>query len=56
MSQMTIGPKCEEIKTKGYVTVCEPTCESGVMVMAAADALHKNHNSSSQNTQAYLKI
>ena len=49
IAQMTIGPKCEEIKTKGYVTVCEPTCGSGVMVMAAADALHKNHYSPLQN-------
>ena len=49
MAQIMIGPKCEEIKTKGYVTICEPTCGSGVMVMAAADALHKNYYSPSQN-------
>ena len=49
MAQVMIGSKCEEIKTKGYITVCEPTCGSGVMVMAVADALRKNYYSPSQN-------
>lgn len=49
IAKIMIGSNCEEINTKGYVTVCEPTCGSGVMVIAAADALHKNHYNPSQN-------
>jgi len=49
MAEMLIGPKCEEIEEKGYITLCEPTCGSGVMVIAAANSLYKNHYNPSQN-------
>lgn len=49
MAEAMLGPKCEEIESKGYVTICEPTCGSGVMVIAAADSLYKNDYIPSQN-------
>ena len=49
MAEIMIGPKCDEIDTKGYITLCEPTCGSGVMVIAAASSLYKNHYNPSQN-------
>ena len=49
MAEAMLGPKCGEIDTKGYVTLCEPTCGSGVMVIAAANSLYKNHYNPSQN-------
>ena len=49
MAEAMLGPKCTEIEEKGYVTLCEPTCGSGVMVIAAANSLYKNHYNPSQN-------
>ena len=49
MAEAMLGPKCCEIDTKGHVTLCEPTCGSGVMVIAAANSLCKNHYNPSQN-------
>ena len=39
----------EQAKGIAYVTLCEPTCGSGVMVIAAANSLYKNHYNPSQN-------
>ena len=49
MAEAMLGPKCTEIEEKGHVTLCEPTCGSGVMVIAAANSLYKNHYNPSQN-------
>jgi type I restriction-modification system DNA methylase subunit len=49
MAEAMLGSKCTEIEEKGYVTLCEPTCGSGVMVIAAANSLYKNHYNPSQN-------
>ena len=35
----------EDIKKRGYITVCEPTCGSGAMLIATANSLYsKNYN------------
>ena len=49
MAEIMIGPKCDEIESRGHITICEPTCGSGVMVIAAANSLYKNHYNPSQN-------
>ena len=49
MAEAMLGPKCTEIEEKGHLTLCEPTCGSGVMVIAAANSLYKNHYNPSQN-------
>ena len=49
MAEIMIGQKCDEIDTKGYITLCEPTCGSGVMIIAAANSLYKNHYNPSQD-------
>lgn len=49
MASMTIGTSVDEINKKGYFTLQEPTCGSGVMVIAAANALYENHLSPSHN-------
>ena len=49
MASMTVGTSFEEINKKGYFTLQEPTCGSGVMVIAAANVLYKNNLSPSQN-------
>ena len=55
MSEMIIGEKCSEIDAKGYITLCEPTCGSGVMVIAAANSLYENHYNPS-NSMCVLAI
>ncbi len=49
MASITVGTSFEEINKKGYFTLQEPTCGSGVMVIAAADVLYKNNLSPSHN-------
>lgn len=39
MAKMCLGNAPSEIKEKGYITICEPTCGSGAMLIAAADSL-----------------
>lgn len=36
MSQLSIQPNCELDEAKGYVSVCDPCCGSGCMLIAAA--------------------
>lgn len=49
MAKILIGSCDEAIKEKGYVTLNEPTCGSGVMVIAAAQTLLENKLSPSNN-------
>lgn len=49
MAEVLLNSNCKEIDAKGYITLCEPTCGSGVMVIAAANSLYKNHYNPSQN-------
>ena len=49
MAKMLIGKKDKDIAEKGHLTLCEPTCGSGVMVIAAANALYENHYNPTQN-------
>ena len=49
MASITIGTSIDEIKSKGHFTLQEPTCGSGVMVIAAADVLYKNKLNPSQD-------
>lgn len=41
MSDITIGNLMDTVKEKGYVTVNDPTCGSGVMLIAAANKARK---------------
>lgn len=49
MAKITIQPSESDMKKKGYVTICEPTCGSGVMVIAAAGVLHERSYSPSKH-------
>lgn len=49
MAKMMIGPQDEAIKEKGYITLNEPTCGSGAMIIAAAKSLVENNLSPSNN-------
>jgi hypothetical protein len=45
MAEMTLGDgeaMQKHIDDKGYITVCEPTCGSGVMVIAMSEVMKKN--------------
>lgn len=47
MAQISITPDDAALNEKGYITMCEPTCGSGVMVLAAAKVMMKaglNHS------------
>lgn len=47
MAQISITPDHAALEKKGYITMCEPTCGSGVMVLAAAKVMMKaglNHS------------
>ena len=39
MAEMTLADAGELIKQKGWITLCEPACGSGGMVLAAADVI-----------------
>ena len=41
MAQISITPDHVELAEKGHITMCEPTCGSGVMVLAAARVMLK---------------
>ena len=49
MAEMSISDHDADIKQRGYITVCEPCCGSGVMILGIAKALLKSHYSPSQN-------
>lgn len=49
MAKMMISPQDKAIKEKGYITLNEPTCGSGAMVIAAAKVLYENNLSPSNN-------
>lgn len=49
MAMATMGDLSGLMKTKGYITLSEPTCGSGVMVIAAANALCRADLSPSEN-------
>lgn len=40
-AQMTVGDLTEELKSKDYITVHEPACGSGGMIIAVADSLQR---------------
>lgn len=40
MAQMTLCEAAYQVKEKGFITMNEPTCGSGIMGIAAAQALH----------------
>ena len=45
MAEMTLGDgesMKKHIEEKGYISVCEPTCGSGAMVIAMSEAMRKN--------------
>ena len=41
MSRITLGTAGAEIKRKGYITVNDPACGSGVMLLAGANCLRR---------------
>ena len=41
MSRITLGTAGAEIKRKGYITVNDPACGSGVMLLAGANCLRQ---------------
>lgn len=49
MALMTVGNLSDEMNGKGYATICEPTCGSGVMVIAAANAVYRANLNPSKN-------
>lgn len=53
MARMTLGNVEKEISEKGYITINEPTCGSGVMIIAAANAMFHNKFNPSQNMCVY---
>ncbi len=47
MANITIEPNFKEVDEKGYITIMEPTCGSGGMIIAAANTfLEKGYNPS----------
>lgn len=38
MAKMTISPECAQQEDKGYISVCDPCCGAGCMLIAAAAA------------------
>ena len=36
MAQMTLGPEKQQLDEKGYISVCDPACGAGCMLLAAA--------------------
>ena len=49
MAMVTIGNLSDEMKEKGYATICEPACGSGVMIIAAANAVYNAKLNPSKN-------
>lgn len=49
MAEMSISDHDADIGRRGYITVCEPCCGSGVMILGMAKALLKSQYSPSQN-------
>ena len=49
MAKMTLQPEEVDKSEKGYITICEPACGSGVMVIAAANALYEKNYSPSRH-------
>ena len=49
MAMVTVGNLSDEMKDKGYATICEPTCGSGVMIIAAANAVYNAKLNPSEN-------
>lgn len=49
MAEMSLSDRDPDIEHRGYITVCEPTCGSGVMVLSLAKSLLKNHYNPSQH-------
>lgn len=49
MALMVVGNMSPEMKDKGYAKFCESSCGSGVMIIAAADAVCQAHLNPAQN-------
>lgn len=49
MALMVVGNMSQEMKDKGYAKFCEPSCGSGVMIIAAADAVCQANLNPSKN-------
>lgn len=49
MAKITLQPGEIDKSEKGYVTICEPSCGSGVMLIAQANALYEKNYSPSHH-------